>query len=237
MIRLLHSSPAIAEAWCFGAFSAYIKPRSRVAVIALSFRDAQVANSAQWADIYGRDRGKYYRVIVDSLAAYGIDEAGIEWIDYFKDTVQTAKQKIKSADILYLPGGLPDRLFARIAAMNLLEDISAHTGVVMGFSAGAMAQLSEYHITPDADYQLFSYGKGCGLIDAFGIEVHYDENDAVQRQSIERFLREKRKPLYAIADDGALVVASGNVSIVGNVVFFAAEPHLPTSGESAGAAP
>ena len=73
--------------------------------------------------------------------------------------------------------------------------------------------LREYHITPDADYPLFCYGKGCGLIDGFGIEVHDDANDAVQRQSIERFLREKRKPLYAI---------------VGNVAFFHAEPYLPT---------
>ena len=234
MIQLLHSSPAIAEAWCFGAFSQHIKPQSRVAVVALSFRDAQVANSGQWADVYGRDHGKYYRVIVDSLAAYGINEADTEWINYFHETVQTAKQKIRSADIIYLPGGLPDRLYARIVEMKLLEDIRAHTGIVMGFSAGAMAQLSEYHITPDTDYQLFSYGKGCGLIDAFGIEVHYDANDAVQRQSIERFVREKRKPLYAIADDGALMVDNGSVSIVGNVVFFGAET---TPGEKVGATP
>ena len=220
MVNILHSSIAINEKWCFDTFSKYIKPQNRVLVIGLSFRDTQVANKEQWEDLYGKNGGKYYESIVQSFAPYGIMESDFEWVNYFSDSSKTAKTKIKNADILYFPGGLPDKLYSRAVDLDLLEDIRSHSGVIMGFSAGAMAQLSEYHITPDKDYPDYCYGKGFGLIDNFGIDVHYDATDEIQHKSIKRFIAEKKKPLYAIADDGAVIVSNGNIAMLGNVAYF-----------------
>ena len=220
MINILHNRFTVDEEWCFGAFSKHINSQSRVLVLALSFRDTKIANSAQWDIYYGKNTGIYSAGIVESFAPYGMSEANFEWIHYFEDTAQTAKHKVKNADVLYFPGGLPDKMYLRILELDLLEDIRKHPGVVIGFSAGALIQLSEYHITPDKDYPNYCYEKGCGLIDAFGIEVHYDATNEIQRESIRRFMMEKKKPLYAIADDGAVIVADGCVSTVGNVAFF-----------------
>ena len=113
-------------------------------------------------------------------------------------------------------------MYERIMSLNILNDIKNHQGVVMGFSAGAMIQLDEYHISPDKDYPCYCYGKGCGLFHGFGIEVHYDKKDELQNMSIDRFISERQKPVYAISDDGALIVSNGQIQVVGNVHIYGA---------------
>ncbi len=55
----------------------------------------------------------------------------------------------------------------------------------IGSSAGAMIQIAKYHITPDEDYNTFTYNKGLNLIKDFDIEVHY-EGTEVQNKYIKR---------------------------------------------------
>jgi len=92
-------------------------------------------------------------------------------------------------------------------------------GIVIGYSAGAMIQLSEYHITPDKDYPTFIYYKGVGLINEFGIEVHFEKTE-IQKASIKRYIAEKRKPVYAIGDNGALIVSGTDIQMIGDVVYY-----------------
>ena len=226
MVNILHNRPTIDESWCLEAFSKYINKGSKVLVIALSFRDVQVSNIHQWEALYAKGKGIYYNGTVQPFAPYGIDESKIQWINYYTDTPDLAKRKIKEADILYFTGGAPDQMYERIMRLNILDAIKNHQGVVMGFSAGAMIQLSEYHISPDEDYPCYCYGKGCGLLHDFGIEVHYEKSDEIQNMSIRRFISEKKKPVYAIADDGALIVSNGQTCTIGNVYFYGAN-NLP----------
>ena len=44
----------------------------------------------------------------------------------------------------------------------------------MGYSAGALVQLAEYHLSPDTDYPRFTYQKGILYVYLFYLEVHYE---------------------------------------------------------------
>lgn len=219
MVNILNNQHTIDDEWCFSKFKEYILPEHKVAVVAFSFRDSRIRSLSDWDNLYGKSTGAYYLGIVNTLKSFGIEENSIEFINYFSDSIKTAKEKIYQADILYFLGGLPDRMYDRLIEFDLIDEIKKHSGVVMGYSAGAMIQLSEYHISPDNDYPLFSYNNGIGLISDFGIEVHF-ENSEIQKMSIEKFRTELRKPVYAIGDKGAVIVNGTDIQMIGDVVYF-----------------
>ena len=210
----------ISSPWLFDSLKAYIKPHHKVAIIALAFRDARVKNLEDWNALYGKNQGCYYSGIVGSLADYGIPESQIEFINYYTDTPETANRKIRNADILYFPGGLPDRMMERIREMQIYDSILHHEGIILGYSAGAVIQLREYHLSPDKDYPSFAYYSGFPFIGDFYLEVHY-EGTPEQIASIVRILSEKQKPVFAThCMNGAIIVDNGKIAPIGNVSKF-----------------
>ena len=146
MVNILLDYYDINNPWLFDTLKNYIKPQYKVAIIAFSFRDNRVKNLMDWNALYGKNGGKYYGGLVNALMTYGIDEDNVEFLNYFTDTKETAVRKIRSADILYFLGGLPDRMYERLREFDLVDIIMKHDGITMGYSAGAVIQLAEYHL-------------------------------------------------------------------------------------------
>lgn len=220
MVNILLDYFNIDSDWLYNDLRNYIKPFHKVAIIALSFRDKHVKNLDDWDELYGKGSGKYYAGLVGSLTAYDIREENIVFVNYFTDTKETAKQKIQSADILYFLGGLPDRMYDRIQEFELMDVILQHDGIMMGYSAGAVIQLEEYHLSPDNDYPLFGYYKGLPLLNNFYLEVHYENTD-IQNRAIARVLKEKKKPVYAFSiGKGAMIVDCDEITLLGDVKVF-----------------
>lgn len=220
MINILLEGYDIQAPWLYEELKQTIKPAHKVAIVAFSFRDSRVRNLSDWNGLYGREGGKYYHGIVDGLTAYGIAEDNIAFINYFSDTKESARLKAANADILYFLGGLPDRMMERIEEFGLTDTLMEHTGIVMGYSAGAVIQLAEYHLSPDDDYPAFGFYRGLPYLKDFYLEVHYEETD-VQKASIKKVLAERGKPVYATcAMNGALIVDNGTVKTVGAVKRF-----------------
>ena len=206
--------------WLFPELKNYLKPHMTVAVVAFSFRDTVCKNAADWNALYGKGTGKYYGGIVNAFAAYGITEENITFINYFTDTPKSAAGKIESADIVYFTGGLPDRMFERIKEFGLYDILKNHDKIAMGYSAGAVIQLSEYHLSPDDDYSEFGYYEGLGYLDNFYVEVHYEDTD-IQNESIRRVMAERGKTVYALdCMRGAIVARDGDVKLIGDVKVF-----------------
>ncbi len=219
MINILTNRYMIDSDWCFEDFKRYIKKDNRVAIIPFSFRDELISSKESWSVYYDRDLGLFYNGVVDSFLRYGIHPENVKWINYFEDSVEISKKIVSESDILYFPGGLPDKMLSRLHEFELVDLIENHTGVVLGYSAGAVIQFKRFHLTPDRDYPNFGYHIGMNIIDNFSIEVHYTNTD-LQNESIKKVLCDTGKPVYAIEDDGALIVENGMITTVGKVHFF-----------------
>lgn len=220
MINILLEGYDIDASWIYNELKNYIKPHHSVAVVAFSFRDSQVKTLLDWNALYSKENGRYYGGIVGGITAYGIPEENISFINYFTDTRESAAQKIKTADIIYFLGGLPDRMMDRIREFDLYNVLMAHNGILMGYSAGAVIQLAEYHLSPDEDYPEFKYFEGLPYLNDFYMEVHY-EGTEVQDEAIRRVLSERGKTVYATAvRSGAILVDNGNIKLIGDVKIF-----------------
>ncbi|MBE6666334.1 MAG: hypothetical protein E7603_08985 [Ruminococcaceae bacterium] len=214
MICLFLEGYNIRAPYLSGELKRILKPEMSVCVIAFSFRENAVRSAREWERFYGKD-SKNYKGITSGLCAYGISSERISFLNYFTDTKTSAMEKIKTADVLYFPGGLPDKMMERIREFELESVICAHTGIFMGYSAGALILLSEYHLSPDHDYPAFQYGKGLGLVDGFFLEVH-DTGAPEQIAAIQKVKTEREKSVYTLPlMKGALLVEDGKISLLG----------------------
>ena len=217
MINILLEGYDIDAPWLYDELKKYMQPTHRVVVIAFSFRDSRVKSLADWNYLYSKSNGRFYEGIVSGFTAYGISEENVSFINYFTDTKESAKEKIENADILYFLGGLPDKMMERIKEFELYEILLNHKGIVMGYSAGALIQLAEYHLSPDEDYPEFRYYEGLPYLNGFYLEVHYESN-AVQKTAIRRVLEERKKTVYATSYmNGAIIVENGKIKLLGDV--------------------
>ena len=220
MINILLEGFDIDAPWLYDELKNYIKPDHSVAVVAFSFRDNRVKTSSDWDALYSKENGKFYSGIVGGFMAYGISEDNISFVNYFADTKESAAAKILSSDIVYFLGGLPDRMMDRINEFDLYNILLNHKGIVMGYSAGAVIQLSEYHLSPDDDYPEFKFYNGIPYLKDFYLEVHYEGTEA-QQDSIKRVIQERGKTVYATAvRAGAILVDNGNIKLLGDVRVF-----------------
>ena len=223
MINILLEGFDIDAPWLYDELKHYIKPNHSVVIVAFSFRDHRVKSLSDWDALYGKENGKYYDGIVGGLMAYGIPEDQITFINYFTDTKASAAKKIKNADIIYFLGGLPDRMMDRINEFDLYDVLVQHEGILMGYSAGALIQLSEYHLSPDDDYPEFKYDEGLPYLSDFYMEVHY-QGTPEQDASISRVFTERGKTVYAtVFKSGAILVDNGNIKLLGDVKVFEAK--------------
>lgn len=219
MIHILNNIHMYNADWCFEDFKRIIKSEYKITIIALAFQETKIPNAEIWDRFYGAADGIYYQGFVNVFKDFGISADQLEIVDYYRDTHESAMAKIEKADILYFLGGLPDVMLARLEEMDLVAAIRKHNGIVIGYSAGALIQLDEYHLSPDEDYEEFGYYSGLGFLRDFYVEVHYEGSD-IQKESIQRVLCERRKPVYAVANDGALIVDNDGVRMIGNVTLF-----------------
>jgi len=220
MVNVLLESYDLTADYLCQTLHRYIKPGSKVAILAFSFLDSQARCDEDWQGLYGKESGMFYHWLVDPFAEFGIREENIRFVNYFTDTKQSAAQALEQADILYFTGGLPDRMMERIDEFALREVLLRHDGIVLGCSAGAVIQLEEYHLSPDRDYPAFGYYPGLPWLKDFYVEVHYEASD-VQHQAIRRVLQERGKTVYATAQNvGAIVVDEAGIQLLGNVKVF-----------------
>ena len=218
MVNILFDCPNISD--FKEELSPYISKDSRVAVVAFSFYDDYVYDAESWMRVYGKGIGEGYFEVVDEFAAFGVPDANVTYINYFTDTKESAREKIERADIIYFTGGLPDRMMDRIEEFELVDTLKNFDGVVIGYSAGAVIQLKEYHLYPDGDYEDFGYYNGLGYIDNFYLEVHY-EYKSEQDESVRRCLAERNLPIYVTHTlKGGVVVDNGSISLLGKVDVY-----------------
>lgn len=217
MTQLLFNLYNFHEEWAYQHVAPYIKADMSVTILPFSFADDEIT-AANWQHFYGA-KGHFYSGLTAPFNAFGIPNSSINLINYFTADFSNLSCQLLNADIIFLTGGLPDKTMERLKKLAIVDILEQFSGLLIGSSAGAMVQLKNYHITPDADYDDFSYQKGLNLITDFAIEVHF-ENTLTQQASIRRVLTETEIPLlYAIEDQGGLIV-NQQVTTIGKVHLY-----------------
>lgn len=222
MVNLLLSSNNFHEKWAKETLKPYFDKRHTVAIIPFSFNSSEIQNDSDWQSAYHPSFGKYYQSIVTPFIELGIHEANIKWLNYFTHTSGEMIKMVEESEIIFLTGGLPDQAVERVIEKGLLDSLN-QSQMVIGMSAGALMQLQNYHLSPDKDYPEFIYSKGLGLLHSdFYIEVHY-EGTAIQKECIKKVLAEKANTVYAISNQGGLLIDHNNLHLLGDVITFKGE--------------
>ena len=197
--------------WAYERLQPYVK--GHMLIVPLAYREHDIYDEQTWQSVYGVGGTKYDN-IMRPFARFGIDNADIDWLDYYDSKDKLAQ--IASADVLFFTGGMPEKAIVRLAELNLTDAVKHFDGVVMGASAGAMLQLSRYHVTPDEDYDSYGLWNGLGLVHGFDLEVHFLATE-LQRQCTARAARELGVPIYQMWHEGGLIVCDGKVTPMGSV--------------------
>lgn len=157
--------------------------------------------------------------IIKPFLALGLDEQDITFINYFLDTKENMKRIIEDSEIVFFTGGLPEAAIKNILDKELVSSVSKNK-VMIGVSAGALIQLKEFYVSPDEDYPEFMYVQGLGLIqEKFHVEVHYAKSE-LQVSSIHKVLKEKNMKIYAIKNEGGMILDNGVIKLMGEVDVF-----------------
>lgn len=110
---------------------------------------------------------------------------------------------MKDSDGLYIIGGKPEKLLQTIEEKELTECFRNYHGLLIGYSAGALAFCEECILTKDDDYPQSLVIRGLGLVD-FSVEVHYNE-----ASDDELFALSKDRRIYALPDGSAIFYKDG----------------------------
>lgn len=215
---ILMNTCLIDAPWCFPVLKKQIQKEDEVCVFAFSFFD-DTKTIEDWNRQYKPGQGIYYKSNTDVFFRYGIKKEQIHWVNYFQDTKVEMENKILNSSIIFFTGGAPDLMMKRIREFKLTSLLKNYQGIMMGYSAGAMMQLDQYHITPDDDYPTFTYEQGLGCLSGFAIEPHYRATK-LQKESIQKVREEKHKSVYAIYEDGGMMINNQKIELFGNVDVF-----------------
>lgn len=122
---------------------------------------------------------------------------------------------IQAYDVLYFIGGQPERLLQVILDKELTATIRSFPGLMIGYSAGALAFCTDCILTKDEDYPDTIVLQGLGLVD-FSVEVHYRP-----KSDDELLTLSKGRTIYALPNGSAIFYKDGNIDTrVNNIITF-----------------
>lgn len=218
VVNILLSKSRFNEPWGRGEVSKYVGGKDKVVVVPFSFHEDWIRDEDGFHKAYNKDCGKYYEEIVAPFRDLGVKECNIVFLNYFRDSKEEMREALESASVVFFTGGFPEKAVLRVREKGIEKYLNDK--VIIGISAGALMQLQSFHISPDDDYDEFSYYEGLGLIENdFYVEVHYGNFEG-QDDCIKRVLEEKASKVYGIRDNGGIILDGGKITLLGEVTTF-----------------
>jgi len=199
-----------------------IKPNFKVAIFPWAF--PVELTSLEFENDYFPIDGRRYNKYFNELKKIGIKKENIRVCNPYKDTKMELEEIIRNSDVLLLPGGNPEMFFKKVLHdTELIYCFKHYKGIVIGESAGTELQLKRYFITAKNNYyKYFAFYDGFGLLDdPFYIDVH-SINNKRYLDKLQEIADEKRKNVYAIFNDGAMIYNRNlnKLEVFGNVLTF-----------------
>ena len=144
----------------------------------------------------------------------------IHYWNYYEPLTPETLRRIAGSSWIILPGGLMELGLARLRESGLDQVLLSFQGHIAANSAGALLLFDRYMVSPNAYYPAFSIEPGLGRIRPdFFLEVHYAPGCPEQEKSIRNAQRQRGK-VYALYENGALVMEEGRVKRTRNCRIF-----------------
>ena len=187
-------------------------------------RDAEQINQIAF-----NDAGEAPKILVFSWARASFDKTYMKskiLFDYFRSlgasTVNVVnyssspneiKEEISEFDLVYLTGGVPSVLIARLKKLSVDSLLRDFEGVIVGRSAGALALCRKCVVTSRSDLEV-KFIDGLGLID-LTLKAHY-------KLGIDEKLKDlsNGQDIFAVPKGSALVYDNGNLTFINRVYLF-----------------
>lgn len=218
MISVLMSKMEIGFPMIEDEIKKYVNEKTVVTIIPWSF---PVETDGNGLDEYYKNKIK--EKYCNPFLKIGVKEENINYLNCYKDDLEFMKTSILNTDILVLTGGNPEMFYNKVVSIGLLNTIKNFNKVIIGSSAGAELQLSDYFITAKNNYyQQFDWYKGFGIIsNSFFFDVH-SLNDEKYLSQFYKIARSKQKNVYAVFNDGVIIYnrENKNIQLYGNVLLF-----------------
>ncbi len=168
------------------------------------------------------EKREYRKIVSDYFR-----DIGAKKIVYaeLRDPLRKIVKKINSSNLIYLPGGEPKLLIKRLREKRIVPYLRMYTGVIVGNSAGSLAQCKKYAVVKGQDGRPKTvFEQGLGFVD-FAVAVHYrGPKKSLSGESPTKELRNLSKKtemkIYTIPEKSALVYNSGNLKFIGDVYLF-----------------
>lgn len=220
MISVLLSKIALGMELVKPELKKYIKSNDKVVVLPWAFPVEIDGDKLINEYFTGDKKEKYIKPLLDM----GIKEENIYIGNCYSDSKEILKKKIKESNVLVLPGGNPEMFFSKVVQeCELLYDIKYYKGIIIGESAGCCLHSKRYFITAKNNYyKYFSWYDGFGIIDdPFYMDVH-SINNTFYLNKLKSIAKEKKKTVYAIYNDGAIIFnrETSEIKLFGNVKEF-----------------
>ncbi len=140
------------------------------------------------------------------------------------DSKKELIKKIKTSNIINLPGGNPRLLVNRIRDHKLIQILKEYKGVIIGNSAGALAFCKKYVAVEGQDLEpRTTLLPGLGLADIY-VTVHYGSSDPIHagkgKPEIQKLSKAEDKTIYAIPERSALIYNNGQISNIGEIYLL-----------------
>ena len=205
--------------WAAETLVDILKPQLQVLILPLSGNYGWSSDAADWQDRFERGSDYHYD-LMRPFRSYGIPKDHISFLNCFDEEPETAAQKLKASDLVFLVGEDPDDCMNSLEDMGLVQALQNYRGIVMGASAGAKIQLEQYYRTLD-DEMLFDYHPGLGLVSGFDLESHYEE-DPFHLTGIIRALESGSSSVIVLPRQGGALISGANIDLLGDAFIATA---------------
>ena len=165
-------------------------------------------------------KNKYREIIKNYFKSIGAKKVIFAELS---DSLKKIKRKIKSSDLVYLPGGEPRLLVERIKKRRIDSLLRKHAKTIVVDSAGALVLCEKYAIIKgQGGRPKTTLEPGLELVN-FTISVHYGSQiesiGGISSDKEHKSLSKKVK-IYAIPEHCALVYDIKNLKSIGKIYIF-----------------
>ena len=214
MTSVILNGSSFHEDWGGSALQYLLPPESRVLIIPLSANDEWGSDARLWEEQFRKGR-RQYEALVRPFRAYGIKDAQIQWINYYEDDQNSALDKIRDADVLYLVGSNPSWMMQRLEDLGIVETVRSFRGTVMSAGTGSLLQLSGFRIAEDDYYER----EGLGLITQFSLLPDYRQTER-DLYALIRMLEDEEKPVVVLPARSGVIYDHGHFEALGEAMLL-----------------